>query len=258
MKKIRLPIVGLTMLLLFITSCTSSKRLQSEIRSMRTDLFYELTTPIYQGNITHDVYLNFIDYSNLNYETTVKRKSTLVLPLIFVNYIGESFQVTLGERSLNTTFREFLTQALTTECNSSTCFNLLQRTDTINEKGNYILDVKIDSCQTISKIKLDNTSILWFDNEMNYSSYAEIYNDKIRPAYTKLSLDVTLIFNGEIIHHKIYSTEYQQAYGSHSFESTARTNEVCLDNMAQCLSYATKKIVEDVSKELHLIMSNEK
>lgn len=257
MKKTVLSILVLTVFI-FLSSCTSSKLLQKEIRTMRGDLFYELTTPIYSDSIKHDVYLNFIDYSNIDYETSVKRRSALIIPLILVNYTGESFNVTLGEGSLNMNFREFLTQALTTECNNSTCFNLLERRDTVSEKGKYILDVKITRCRTSSRSKLNTTSVLWFDDNLVYGGdYAQFNNDKVRPAYTDLDLDVTLSFDGKVIHHKSYTTTFKQACSSHSIAPESRT-EVCLNAMTKCLSFATKNIVEDVAKELHLIMLNEK
>ncbi|WP_321424257.1 hypothetical protein [uncultured Bacteroides sp.] len=257
MKKPVLSILVLTVFV-FLSSCTSSKLLQKEIRTIRGDLFYELTTPVYSDSIKHDVYLNFIDYSNIDYETSVKRRSALIIPLILVNYVGESFNVTLGEGSLNMNFREFLTQALTTECNNSTCFNLLERGDSVSEKGKYILNVKITHCRTSSRIKLNTTSVLWFDDNMVYGGdYAEFNNDKVRPAYTDLDLDVTLSLDGKIIHHKSYTTTYKQACGRHSIEMQART-EVCLNTMTKCLSFATKNIVEDVAKDLHLVLLNEK
>ena len=256
MKKLVLSTLVLSVFV-FLSSCTSSKLLQKEIRTIRGDLFYELTTPIYSDSIKHDVYLNFIDYSNIDYETSVKRKSILIIPLIFVNYVGESFNVTLGEGSLKMNFREFLAQAITTECNSSTCFNLLDRNDTVSKKGKYILDVKITHCQTSSRIKLNNTSILWFDDNLVYGTYVEFNNEKDRPAYTDLALDVNLSFDSKIIYHKSYLTAYKQVCGSSSIATAART-EVCLNNMTKCLSFATKNIVEDVSKDLHLVMLNEK
>lgn len=257
MKKTVLSILVLTVFV-FLSSCTSSKLLQKEIRTIRGDLFYELTTPVYSDSIKHDVYLNFIDYSNIDYETSVKRRSALIIPLILVNYVGESFNVTLGEGSLNMNFREFLTQALTTECNNSTCFNLLESGDTVSEKGKYILDVKITRCRTSSRIKLNTTSVLWFDDNMVYGGdYAQFNNDKVRPAYTDLVFDVTLSFDGKVIHHKSYTTTFKQSCTSHSIVTEART-EVCLNTMTKCLSFATKNIVEDVAKDLHLVLLNEK
>jgi len=257
MRKTASQILGFTILLLFLSSCNSSKSLQKEIRTIRSDLFYELTTPVYSDSIKHDIYLNFIDYSNLDYETTVKRKSTVVVPLILVNYLGESFNVKLGEGSLSLNFREFLTKALITECNNSTCFNLFERADSVSEKDNYILDVKVARCETSSGIKFNDTSILWFDENLEFGHYLEFTNYKVRPANTMLDLDVTLSFDGRVINHKVYTTTYRQV-SSRNDSDVAPHTEVCLNTMAQCLSFATKNIVEDVSKDLHLIMLNEK
>ena len=108
-----------------------------------------------------------------------------------------------------------------------------------------------------TSLKLNNTSILWFDDNLVYGTYVEFNNEKVRPAYTDLALDVNLSFDSKIIYHKSYLTAYKQVCGSSSIATAART-EVCLNNMTKCLSFATKNIVEDVSKDLHLVMLNEK
>ena len=59
---------------LLLCSCRSSRSMQKEINPMKSDLFYELTSPAYQGEAKRTVYLDFIDYSNLDYYTTVKKK----------------------------------------------------------------------------------------------------------------------------------------------------------------------------------------
>ena len=85
---------------------------------MKSDLFYELTSPAYQGEAKRTVYLDFIDYSNLDYYTTVKKRGGFAIPLLLYIYETNRFNVRLGEGSLTQTYREFLTEALLTECNT--------------------------------------------------------------------------------------------------------------------------------------------
>ena len=45
-------------------------------------------------------YWDFIDYSNMDYYTSVKRKKSAYIPLLLYNYEGELFHLRLGESSL--------------------------------------------------------------------------------------------------------------------------------------------------------------
>lgn len=100
---------------LLLCSCRSSRSMQKEINPMKSDLFYELTSPAYQGEAKRTVYLDFIDYSNLDYYTTVKKRGGFAIPLLLYIYETNRFNVRLGEGSLTQTYREFLTEALLTE-----------------------------------------------------------------------------------------------------------------------------------------------
>ena len=148
-------------------SCRSSRSMLREIQALKSSLYYELTSPIYQEKADQTVYLDFIDYSNMDYHTSVKRKKSAYIPLLLYNYEGELFHLRLGESSLTQLYREFLTEALLTECNSSTCCHLI-----VNQKGKmipdsaYRLEVKIRKNETCARIKLNQSSIPWLEGEM--------------------------------------------------------------------------------------------
>ena len=143
-------------------SCRSNRSMLREIQALKSSLYYELTSPIYQEKADQTVYLDFIDYSNMDYYTSVKRKKSAYIPLLLYNYEGELFHLRLGESSLTQLYREFLTEALLTECNSSTCCHLID-----NQKGKmipdsaYRLEVKIRKNETCARIKLNQSSIPW-------------------------------------------------------------------------------------------------
>ncbi len=44
-------------------SCRSSRSMLREIQALKSSLYYELTSPIYQEKADQTVYLDFIDYS---------------------------------------------------------------------------------------------------------------------------------------------------------------------------------------------------
>ena len=69
-------------------SCRSSRSMLREIQALKSSLYYELTSPIYQEKADQTVYLDFIDYSNMDYYTSVKRKKSAYIPLLLYNYEG--------------------------------------------------------------------------------------------------------------------------------------------------------------------------
>ncbi|KAA6345001.1 hypothetical protein EZS27_007386 [termite gut metagenome] len=252
MKTIKTILILILPVLVF-SACRSSKSMQREIRMFHSDLYYELTTPDYLGEINQTVYLNFIDYSNIDYHTTVKKKGMLIVPLLFFNYWWKEFNVVLGESSLTQTYREFLTEALLTECNSSTCFNLTHHNTDIIPDSAYVLDIKIVHNRTTSAIKLSETVIfLPFDTnshfDMNFS------NCKVQPAISDLYISVRLTRENDCLLEKTYPIHQKLSYAGGGLENSPFIGETCLNTMTECLSVATKKVVEDISSELHLLM----
>ncbi|KAA6346171.1 hypothetical protein EZS27_006294 [termite gut metagenome] len=238
------------------SSCTTSKTMQHKMRSLRSDLYYELTTPEYIGEITDSVYLNFIDYSNMDYYTTVKKRGTMIIPLILFNYSKEKFDVVLGEGSLAQTYREFLTDALLTECNSSTSLHL-DNTANITPDSAYVLNVKILHNRTTSAMKLGSRMVfLYFGQGTDF--IFNFPNHTIMPAIADLEFHVYLMQGKNCLFEKTYSTYQEWKYLGRIAEDPANVNEACLDNMTECLSIATKSIVENISSELHLWMSGRK
>ena len=232
-------------------SCRSSRSMLKEIQTLKSSLYYELTSPICREKTNQAVYLDFIDYSNMDYYTSVKRKKSVYIPLLLYNYEGELFHLRLGEFSLTRLYREFLTEALLAECNSSTCCHLID-----NQEGKMIpdsacrLEVKIRKNETCARIKLNQSSVLWFEGEM-----LEVVNNRIRPAVSSLTVSIRLTQKEDCLLDKTYLTEYRHTKKTQKFEDSLSANAACLDDMAECLSIATKEIVEEISRDIHLILS---
>lgn len=240
--------------ILLVCSCTSNKLMTKEIRSMRTSLGYELTSQEYQGNIYADIYLDNLNGAGLIPQTNIKRKGTTVVPLILVNYVGEKFCATLGETSLESSYRQFLTDALLAECNSSACFNLYENTGKIKTSPAYTLDIEIKRCLTTSEIKLNNTSFLWVDIFTGGGDMQTIFNSKVRPATTELAFTITLKKDGIQMHTKEFTVKHEQRCNPHGLGDSYMANQACLDNMAEGLSQATRQIVEEIAKDISIVI----
>jgi hypothetical protein len=248
MKIIKIFSIFILSVILF-SSCGSSKTLQREIQTFRTDLYYELTSDEYLGKIDKTVYLNFIDNSNIDYYTSVKKKGTLIIPLIFVNYSRESFNFILGERTLTQPYREFLTEALLAECNRSACFNLESNIDNIAPDSAYILDVKIVHNHTTSGIVSSNTSLLLFSDEL-----IDFPSNTVKPTVSDLQIAIRLTQGENCLYERTYIAQQKLNFNGGKAEDPLFSSEDCLINMTECLSIATKNIVEDISRSIHLIM----
>lgn len=83
----------------------------------------------------------------------------------------------------------------------------------------------------------------------------EVVNNKIRPAASSLAISIRLTQKEDCLLDKTYSTEYQQTTKAQRFEDSPSANAACLDDMTECLSMATKEIVEEISRDIHLILS---
>jgi hypothetical protein len=227
--------------------------MQSEIRAIRSNLYYELSTPEYLEEIADTIYLNFIDYSNIDYYTTVKKARTIIVPLFVFNYSWEKFNVTLGESSLTQTYREFLTEAFLAESNSSACFNLRENRINAAPDSAYMLDVKILRNRTSSAIELDNVLVFmclgdYSDFIFNFENYTVI------PAVTDLRINVRLTKGKDCLLEKSYRVHHKPDYGGRKSRNSFLANEICINNMTESLSVATKQVVENITEELHGLM----
>jgi hypothetical protein len=242
----------LTLVILF-TSCRTGKNMQREMQVIRSNPYYELTTLEYLGEIIDTIYLNFIDYSYIDYYTTVKRVKTIIVPLFIFNYSWDKYNITLGEGSLTQTYREFLTEALLAESNSSTCFNLRDNAADTAPNSAYMLDVKILHNRTCSAIELNNTLI--FMCWGNYSSFIfNVENYTVIPAVTDLCISIRLTKGKDCLLEKSYLVHHKPNYGGGKSKDSFLANEICINHMTESLSVATKQIVEHITEELHGLM----
>jgi len=226
------------------------------MQGIRSELFYELTTPVYPGDYYNTVYLNPIDYSAILPYTTVKRTGGKVIPLLFYNYFQDKYDVTLGENSLVQPYYEFLTDALLAQCNRSSCFNLKVKDNaTILPDSAFILEVKIN--KNITTAKMMDKNVVWFipneggDVIFGYSKW------EVNRPVSSLEISARLMQHGNCLWEKTYAVDQDLSYQRRGIEAPARAYQTCIDDMAECLSYTTKGIVENISQNIHLLMLRE-
>jgi hypothetical protein len=246
-----LKIVSVLLLIMAgISSCQTSKSLQNQLRALRTDLDYDLTSPVYIGERDKTVYLNFIDRSNMEYFTTVKKSSALVLPFILYNYWHKKFDIVLGENTFTQPYWEFLTDALAAEGKRSSCFNLkLNDKESITDA--YSLDVKIIHNETQSGVQESNFILFLPTPHVVIDFFHNNY--QVLSTSSRLEMAVSFKKGKQSLLEKTY-TAHEQLKGRSIYDPVA-ANEECVFTMTECLSVATKQIVTEICRDLNLFLS---
>ena len=67
--------------------------------------------------------------------------------------------------------------------------------------------------------------------------------------------DLHLTTEQERLLDKTYTVHYRQQAPDRGYENSVQANEICLRTMTECLSIATKEIVENICQELNLILA---
>ena len=237
-----------------LSSCRSSKSMQADFRQLETSLFYELTTPEYKGTKNTKVYLDRIDKSKMPVFTKVKKDGSLFLPLLFVNYSSQDYAITMGESCLKENYCKFLTDALLAECNSSSCFYLTDSMHEMYGDSDYVLKIEIVQNETTSQVKIEQGNYYVYGGNDEDSYYGEYSNRAAKKATTNLSFWVRLFKGNNCLTTNIYNVNKSFKCKDCSFEQTIDANQASLDNMAECLSLATKEMVEQISNEINLFL----
>ena len=237
---------------ILFTACESGKSIQRRMLYIQSELFYELTTPVYSENIDNTVYLNPIcDMSILPY-TKVQRKGGKFIPLIFFNYGECKYKTELGNASLIQPYYEFLTDALMAECNRSSCFNLKINDDIVLPDSAMILEVKINKNITSTSM-IYKRILLIIPNSDGDSSFASSYWEIEKPV-SSLEISVCLMQNDSCLWKKTYTRTQDFPRKEKGIEDPLYVYKICIENMTENLSYTTKDVVEDISRNLHLLM----
>lgn len=237
---------------ILFSSCQTAGSIKKEFHNMETNLYYELTTPIFESEIKDTLFLNPISHSKMNPDMLVKRKRLVIIPLILYNHSNERFKITLGEQILNDSYSNFFTKALLAECNRSSCFQLENDPINLESDPEYTLDINVLKNETTSSLKFtDNYFFIpteFFEEAMTFVHY-----DYESPN-TKITIQLTLLKNSEPIFEKVFTSDFKVPKQKRSFDDPYFVKESCAYAMTECLSLATKQLVEEISSYLHLYM----
>lgn len=236
---------------LLLTSCGASKNMRNEFLAIRTDLGYDMTSPEYIGNKKDTLYLDFISYSNMDYYSSVKGRTSLLIPLFVYNFEGWRFNSRLGEGSLNVTYREFLTEALAAEMNSGQPFVMANAGDSV-PADKYRMTVTVENNVTTNTMKRGK-HYFWF-----YYDVIDLSHGKVGAARTELTLHVTVKRGNNTLLDKDYSTVSSYGKSVKNDGDYYTMSDECVNSMAESLSQATRTLAEEITSEVSMAITVDK
>lgn len=120
--------------------------------------------------------------------------------------------------------------------------------------SDYVLKVEIVQNETTSQVKIEQGNYYVYGGNDEESYYGEYSNRAAKKATTNLSFWVRLFKGNNCLTTNIYNVNKSFKCKDCSFEQTIDANQASLDNMAECLSLATKEMVEQISNEINLFL----
>ena len=236
---------------ILLPACNTSKSIQRQMLGIKSELFYELTTSLYPGNIENAIYLNPVCDSAILPYTIVKKKGFVLIPFVVYNHVREKFEVTLGNGSLIQAYSEFLVDALLAECNRSSCFDLIVNDDLVLPDSAMVLEVKVNKNTTTAQL-ISNGGI--FLNPFMDWQFEGFSNWKTTQPVSRLEISVRLIQQENCLFEKTYALAHDISCQHSGIEEPFNAYTICIEEMAYCLSQTTKRVVENISQELNLLM----
>ncbi|MDL2243249.1 hypothetical protein LJB84_00180 [Bacteroidales bacterium OttesenSCG-928-J19] len=231
-----------------LSSCTSAKSVEATYHDISSELAYDLTTTPYPDERETVIALHPIQDLEMETSTTVKRKSRVVLPFIFINTVNETYRATLGQQHYNQSYAQFLTDALLAECNRSASF-YLENLEEAKEEADYFLNIEVIKNKTTGKLKAFGHILFSPEDLLDISSSYEAQESN-----TELVLLVRLTDSDRIVYEQEFAVKLESKASGNSQEYMIDACIESVELMSERLSEATKQIVEEIKSHLSLFV----
>ena len=230
---------------LLLVSCSESKMLQSSLRKFNSSIEYLHDSETSTCPRNKQVYVN-IDNAPIDTATTVSKLNGLLIPLIVFDYYNIEMKVKLGQSSIQENYNNFFYNSFTEESKRSGCFNV---TDNKTNDSIYRLDLRIDTCSTVSKYRKSFIFMYLF------FAYSYSYSESGQPAETNLQVSAKLRKGDSLVYEKKYTIKRTQPFVPQQGMNSNRLRADFTTNMVEGLSLSTKdcieQIVDDVNTSLY-------
>jgi len=225
------------LILVLLSSCVGPYMLQHKLKEYKMPLIYIADSKIDTLKRDRKVYLSVIDKLKLNDTTKVKNDGFLLVPLIIAGGYKGDFTVTLGKKSVEPSFSEFIFNSLQTEANRSGDFKIGKRAF----RSDYTLEVTLLECQISAKYHKDR---------IRYGRNSK-ENWILKPVTGNFIIAVQLVEDRKVVFHKIYSSDRSSQLETQRFGSESAMNLKMMEDFARTASLEIKEILETAIRDVN-------
>ena len=224
-------------------SCSESKMVQTNFVSYQAPIGYLHDSSTNDCPKTDSLKVN-LGKIPLDEVTDVSVIDKVVFPSIALNIIDENMLVTLGQNSIQQMYGEFFMRSLVDESKRIGCFGVC---GSLSGKSGYTLDVKIDTCRTISKYQQHTTIVFVY-------FYKKTVKGTGFPAETTLTVSVKLRKGRRVVFEKSYAVKRTQPFVNSPNVAAEKLKADLVANMVQSLSLSTKQCIEEIISDVNSTM----
>lgn len=233
------------LLILGLMSCSGSKMLQKSLQKYKAPIGYLHDSKIDDYLKKDTIFISAINNKGIDSITSVSKMKGKILPFIIFNYTETNMKVELGQSSIEQSYHDFFTNSLIDESKRSGRIIVDNRDP---GKNPYSLEINIDTCNVRSKYQR-NTTVLFF-----LIAYSMSFQELGFPSETNLVVTARLKKEGKMISEKSYRVKRTQPFLNSQSINSAKLRSDFTANMVESLSLSTKQCIEDLIKDLNIVM----
>lgn len=235
--------------IIFLASCSESKMLQSSLSKYKVPINYLYDSKVNNCIKKDTIFINGLSKLNFDLTTNVTKLNQKVIPLLIYNYSEINLNVKLGQSSIDQQFSDFFINSFIAESQRSGCFISNKQ---LANKGQYSLDISIDSCKTTSVYQRKNTVIFLL------FAYTMSFQELGFPSKTILNVNINLRKDDKIVFTKNYKIDRQQPFVFGRTNNTEKLRSDFTTNMVESLSLTTKQCIENIINDLNEYLNTNK
>jgi hypothetical protein len=220
------------LILALLCSCVGPYALQRSLSEYKVPLDYVFDSKMDTVKGNSKIYLKVIDELNLNDSTKVTEDGFLILPLVIAGGYKYDFTITLGKKSVQPSFSEFIQNSFQMEAKRSGNFNIKEK----SFGSDYIIEMTLLDCQISTQYHKDR---------IRYGRSSK-ENWILKPITGKFKIGVQLLEKKKVVFNKLYSSTKSSQLEMQRFSSETEMNKKMLEDFAKTASLEIKEIVESI------------
>ncbi len=183
------------------------------------------------------IYLKVIDKLSLNDTTKVTEDGFFIIPLLIAGGYKYDFTITLGKKSVQPSFSEFIHNSFQTEVKRSGDFNIKEK----SFRSDYIIEMTLLDCLISTQYHKDR---------IRYGRSSK-ENWILKPISGKFKVEVRLLKKEKVVFNKLYSSTKSSQLEMQRFNSETAMNKKMIEDFAKTASLEIKEIVESIIVDIN-------